>query len=102
MLDDPQRPWKSAAFSQYPRNSGKTGVGQLMGYAMRTERYRFVVWVARTDHSKIDAMELYDHNLDPQENTNIAKAPGNNELVDRLLTQWRKGWQGAKPAMAQR
>jgi arylsulfatase A-like enzyme len=102
VLDDPQRPWKSAAFSQYPRNSGKTGVGQLMGYAMRTERYRFVVWVARTDHSKIDAIELYDHNLDPQENTNIAKAPGNNELVDRLLTQWRKGWQGAKPAMAQR
>ena len=100
VLDDPKRPWKSAAFSQYPRNAGKSGDGQLMGYAMRTGRYRFVVWVARDDHAKIDAIELYDHNLDPQENTNIANVPGNNELVEKLLVQWRKGWQGAKPAVA--
>ena len=100
VLDDPNRPWKSAAFSQYPRSAGKSEIGQLMGYAMRTERYRFVVWVARDDHSKIDAIELYDHTLDPQENTNIAKTPGNNELVDKLLVQWRQGWQGAKPGIA--
>ena len=100
VLDDPNRPWKSAAFSQYPRSAGKSGIGQLMGYAMRTERYRFVVWVARDDHAKIDAIELYDHTLDPQENTNIAKMPGNNELVDKLLVQWRQGWQGAKPVVA--
>ena len=100
VLDDPNRPWKSAAFSQYPRSAGKSEIGQLMGYAMRTERYRFVVWVARDDHAKIDAIELYDHTLDPQENTNIAKTPGNNELVDKLLVQWRQGWQGAKPSVA--
>jgi len=100
VLDDPNRPWKSAAFSQYPRSAGKSEIGQLMGYAMRTERYRFVVWVARDDHSKIDAIELYDHTLDPQENTNIAKMPGNNELVDKLLVQWRQGWHGAKPGVA--
>ncbi len=100
VLDDPNRPWKSAAFSQYPRSAGKSEIGQLMGYAMRTERYRFVVWMARDDHSKIDAIELYDHTLDPQEATNIAKMPGNNELVDKLLVQWRKGWQGVKPGIA--
>ena len=100
VLDDPSRPWKSAAFSQYPRSAGKSEIGQLMGYAMRTERYRFVVWVARDDHAKVDAIELYDHTLDPQENTNIAKTPGNNELVDKLLAQWRQGWQGAKPGVA--
>ncbi len=100
LLDDPQRAWKSAAFSQYPRPSGKSGSGPLMGYAMRTERYRFVVWVARDDHTKIDAVELYDHHLDPQENTNIAQAPGNVELVEKLMAQWRKGWQGAKPGAA--
>ena len=100
VLDDPSRPWKSAAFSQYPRSAGKSEIGQLMGYAMRTERYRFVVWVARDDHAKVDAIELYDHTLDPQENTNIAKTSGNNELVDKLLAQWRQGWQGAKPGVA--
>ena len=97
LLDDPTRPWKSAAFSQYPRAAGKSGAGQLMGYSMRTERYRFTVWVNRTDHTKIDAIELYDHQLDPQENGNVAEAPGNAELVQKLMTQWSKGWQGAKP-----
>jgi arylsulfatase A-like enzyme len=97
LLDNPNRPWKSAAFSQYPRNAGKTGAGQLMGYSMRTERYRLTVWVNRDDHTKIDAIELYDHQIDPQENFNVAKAPANGELVEQLLAQWRKGWQGAKP-----
>jgi len=98
LLDDPKRPWKSAAFSQYPRNAGATGAGALMGYSMRTDRYRFTVWVGRNDHSKVDAVELYDHQNDPQENTNIAKAPANAALVERLMEQWRRGWQGALPA----
>ena len=89
VLDDPKRPWKPAAFSQYPRQ-------HLMGYSMRTDRYRFTVWVDRKDHSKIDSTELYDHQTDPQENTNIAKLPANADLVKRLMEQWRKGWQGAK------
>ena len=100
LLEDPNRPWKTAAFSQYPRNAGKTGAGQLMGYSMRTERYRLTVWVNRNDHTKIDAIELYDHQLDPQENFNVAKVPANGELVEQLMTQWRKGWQGAKPPVA--
>jgi iduronate 2-sulfatase len=90
LLDDPNRPWKTAAFSQYPRL-------HLMGYSMRTDRYRFTVWVGRKDHSKVDAIELYDHQTDPQENTNIAKLPANAELVKRLMKQWGQGWQGAKP-----
>ena len=100
LLDDPKRPWKTAAFSQYPRAAGKSGVGALMGYSMRTERYRFTVWVGRNDHTKVDAIELYDHQTDPQENTNIAKDPANAELVKKLMTQWEQGWQGAKPAGA--
>ena len=100
VLDDPQRAWKTAAFSQYPRNAGKTGAGALMGYTMRTDRYRFTVWVGRKDHVKIDAMELYDHEIDPQENYNMAKKPENAELVAKLLAQWKKGWQGAKSMVA--
>jgi len=91
LLDDPKRPWKTAAFSQYPRKQN----GGLMGYSMRTDRYRFTVWVSRTDRSKVDAIELYDHQTDPQENVNIANA--NPELVKELMAQWEKGWQGAKP-----
>jgi len=95
LLDDPKRPWKTAAFSQYPR---KVKGRQLMGYSMRTDRYRFTVWVDRNDHSQIDAKELYDHQTDPQENVNIANLPANAALVAGLMEQWKKGWQGAKPA----
>jgi arylsulfatase A-like enzyme len=102
VVENPTRPWKTAAFSQYPRNAGRSGTGALMGYSMRTERYRLTVWVDRGDHTKVDAIELYDHQLDPQENFNVAKAPANGELVEQLMAQWRKGWQGAKPVLAKR
>ena len=62
----------------------------LMGYSMRTDRYRFTVWVDRTDHSKVDATELYDHQTDPQENTNIANLPANAKLVQKLMAQWKQ------------
>ncbi|MEI8206523.1 MAG: sulfatase [Kiritimatiellales bacterium] len=93
LLDDPGRSWKTAAFSQYPRKEN----GGLMGYSMRTARYRFTVWVSDKDRSKVDATELYDHQIDPQENVNIAKDPANEELVKQLMEQWEKGWRGAKP-----
>lgn len=93
LLDDPQRPWKTAAFSQYPRPQQ----GGLMGYSMRTDRYRFTVWVNRNDHSKVDALELYDHKTDPQENQNLANRPDNAGLLEQLMAQWKQGWQGARP-----
>ncbi|MBL8174388.1 MAG: sulfatase [Bryobacterales bacterium] len=83
VLENPERKWKSAAFSQYPR-------GKVMGYSMRTDRHRLTVWVARDDHSKVEAVELYDHRADPQENTNIAAA--NAALVQTLMEKWRGGW----------
>jgi len=89
LLDNPERKWKSAAFSQYPR-------GKIMGYSMRTDRYRLTVWVAREDHSKVESVELYDHQTDPQENTNVAQSQP--ELVQTLMGQWKKGWRGAKPS----
>jgi arylsulfatase A-like enzyme len=92
VLRDPSKSVKTAAFSQYPRESGTT---KLMGYSMRTDRYRFTRWVGRADHSKVDAIELYDHQADPQENVNVASDPKNAELVARLTEQWLKGWRGA-------
>jgi arylsulfatase A-like enzyme len=97
LMDNPALPWKTAAFSQYPRKSDGQ---ELMGYTMRTDRYRLTVWVDRDDHTKVDATELYDHQTDPQENTNVAKEPANADLVKSLMEQWKAGWQGAKPPAA--
>ncbi len=94
LLDTPDLPWKSAAFSQYPRSAnGK----KVMGYSMRTDRYRFTRWEHRNDPEKVAAVEIYDHRTDPDENTNIAADPANAALVERLTKQYSKGWQGALP-----
>ncbi len=93
LLDDPDRPWKKAAFSQYPR--AIPGQGRGMGYSIRTDRYRFTEWsVPEKDFVEY---ELYDHEVDPQENTNIAGRPENAELVRELADLLHGGWQAALP-----
>lgn len=93
VLRDPSKSVKDAAFSQYPREDDGT---KVMGYSMRTDRYRFTRWVQRDDHTKVHAVELYDEQTDPQENMNIAADPKNADLVARLTAQWLKGWRGAQ------
>jgi len=68
----------------------------LMGYTMRTNRYRLVVW---RDHRDPDSepifVELYDHQNDPTETTNVAgKYP---KVVAGLLDQFDAGWKGSLP-----
>jgi arylsulfatase A-like enzyme len=89
LVRNPRAPWKKAAFSQYPR--GK----DVMGYAMRTERYRYVEW--RGADGKPFARELYDHATDPGENKNLASRPEHKALVARLGQQLAAGWRGALP-----
>ncbi|MDB4293496.1 sulfatase [Maribacter sp.] len=66
---------------------------ELMGYAMRTKRYRFVAWKDRTNpHAAPVDVELYDHQNDPTEAKNIADE--HPELVQRLTAQLQEGWKG--------
>ena len=66
---------------------------RLMGYSMRTENYRFIVWKDYTDpQAKPIFFELYDHQTDPTETINIAE--NNPDLVAKLLEQFNVGWQG--------
>jgi len=66
----------------------------LMGYAMRTDRYRLVVWKDRTQAEIVPVdIELYDHQSDPTETTNIAD--NEPELVAELMIQFNKGWKGS-------
>jgi arylsulfatase A-like enzyme len=89
LLDKPEREWKKAAFSQYPRRGG-------MGYSMKTKRYRFTQWFNGT--GELIATELYDHQVDPKENVNVAGAAENAALVASLAVQLKAGYKNAKPA----
>ncbi|WP_299312135.1 sulfatase [uncultured Aquimarina sp.] len=134
LLENPNAPWKGAAFSQFPspalREWGafplrpamrETYFGPLldeveerikiqqgdkwnrdlfentlMGYAMRTEQYRFVVWKDRANPEKEPVfIELFDHKIDPTETKNIAET--NPEIVKELMVQFNKGWKGNSP-----
>jgi arylsulfatase A-like enzyme len=87
LLNDARRTWKRAAFSQYPR-------GKTMGRSLRTDRHRFTEW---REGEKVVAVELYDHQRDPQENENVAARPENKALVAQLSAQLRVGWRAALP-----
>ncbi len=91
LLEDPGRAWKPAAFSQYPRKGGK-----VMGYTMRTDRWRYTEWQDRETGEAL-ARELYDHAADPQENVNAALDPGREAVVGELSARLRAGWQAARP-----
>lgn len=85
----PGRPWKRAAFSQYPRGAG------IMGYSMRTERHRYTEWIRKG--GALEAVELYDYQTDPQENANLAVQPEFAPLAARLGAMLHEGWRAARP-----
>ncbi|WP_435019746.1 sulfatase [Tundrisphaera sp. TA3] len=94
LLDDPARPWKAAAFSQYPRGGKPTG--PLMGYAVRTDRYRYVEWRKRGG-AEVVARELYDHRTDPDESENVADVAANKAIVADLAGRLAAGWRENAP-----
>ena len=100
----PDRKWKSGAFSQFHRAPRITpDKGRYMGTSLVTDRYHYVEW--RTwDHVKgvageLKAIELYDHQSDPQENVNVSDASENKAVIAKLAQQLKDGWKSAKPEM---
>lgn len=98
LLADPQQAWDKPALTQVFRGGqagkgkgkGKKGKdkakrgGGFAGYSLRTERWRYTEW----DEGRQGA-ELYDHENDPQEYTNLAKDPQHAETVKELSAKLR-------------
>ena len=82
LFEDPDRnDWKDAVFWQYPRGiMTKDNIPTKMGYSIRTKGYRYTEWVNikflggleyEPDwENPADHEELYDLEIDPQENFN--------------------------------
>ena len=86
VIEEPTRPWKTAAFSRLSRS----GTG---GRSMRTAQYRYTEWGGNGRRGR----ELYDYDADPDETVNIVDLPENAALVAHLSEQLHAGWQGALP-----
>ncbi|MCB1276747.1 sulfatase [Prosthecobacter sp.] len=81
-LDNPDAPMQKPAISQYPKSSKDHG-GSLMGYSVRTERWRCTFWRKRNG-ADIGFVELYDENNDPNETVNLADKPEHAQLIASL------------------
>lgn len=86
LLQDPTLPHKPAAISQFPRKH----LGRdYMGYALRTESYRYIEWLD-AETGEIFAQELYDHRVDPDENNNLAANPTNQGTTTDIAQPTRE------------
>jgi iduronate 2-sulfatase len=102
LLGHPPRKWKSAVFSQYHRRPNVSPDGKrYMGYSMVTLRHHYVEWRSWDDDRKLAgdlaAVELYDNQVDPDENVNIAGFSENAGTLAALANQLRAGWRAARP-----
>jgi iduronate 2-sulfatase len=93
MLKDPAVEGRGWALTQVSRNARvgtkEAGKGvrepkRFFGYTLRTPRWRYTEW----DEGR-QGRELYDHDADPRELTNLAEKPEHAEVVSELSEKIR-------------
>jgi iduronate 2-sulfatase len=103
MLKDPSVQGRGWALTQVTRGGGAMratitpDVGsagrRFFGYSLRTPRWRYTEW----DEGR-QGRELYDHENDPKELTNLANRPEHAATVAQLSAQLREAVKGTFPA----
>ena len=81
LLKDPSATGRGWAITQVSRGGGAK---QFFGYSLRTPRWRYTEW-----DEGAKGRELYDHDADPREITNMANDPAHAKTVDDLSHQLR-------------
>lgn len=102
MLKDPKTVGRGWALTQVMRGGGParasvtTNVGsdgpRFFGYTLRTPRWRYTEW----DEGK-KGRELYDHDADPKELTNLAENPAHAKTIEELSKQLRSATKDTFP-----
>lgn len=94
MLKDPAAKGRGWALTQVVRGGNIKRFGaspaigdsdkRFFGYSLRTPRWRYTEW----DEGK-QGRELYDHDVDPKELTNLADVPAHAKIIEELSAQLR-------------
>ncbi len=100
MLKDPNVTGRGWAITQVTRGGAGAGAAQnskandkrFFGYSLRTARWRYTEW----DEGK-QGRELYDHDADPFEQTNLASKVEHAKTVDELSEQVRSAAKSTFP-----
>ncbi|WP_405415506.1 sulfatase [Maribacter sp. Asnod1-A12] len=102
LIKEPQRSWKSAAFSQFHRRPKVSADGKrYMGYSINTKEYHYIEWYTwdpkTGTRGELTGKELYDRKNDPNETVNIITKTKLIEVKATLSKQLEAGWRKAKP-----
>jgi uncharacterized sulfatase len=84
LLDRPESSFKKAAFTQLKYN-------EITGRSVRTDRYRYIRW-----EGSGGGEELYDHDRDPGEFTNLAAVPAAGGALRQHRAILDRGWRAAR------
>ena len=87
MLADPSLPGRGWALTQVTRGA------KLTGYTLRTPRWRYTEW----GEAGAQGRELYDHENDPREHSNLADDPTQATTLEQLSAQLRDAIKGTFP-----
>ncbi|VGO23156.1 sulfatase [Pontiella sulfatireligans] len=88
LFKDPSKPWKKAAFSQYPRGGG-------MGHTIRSGKWRYTEW--KNSKGKVTARELYDHSESDIATVNLADHPEYKNVAKKMAAILKAGPESALP-----
>jgi iduronate 2-sulfatase len=98
-LADPGQTGRGWAVTQVERpgrkrraGEGEEAAGPFYGYSLRTPRWRYTEW-----NEGRHGRELYDHDADPRELTNLADDPGHAADLEALSRQLRGAVAGTFP-----
>jgi iduronate 2-sulfatase len=92
MLKDPSQPGRGWAITQVTRGGIKK-TQRTFGYSLRTDRWRYTEW----DQGEM-GVELYDHETDPRELTNLADRPEWGGTRQQLALQLKAAVQTTMPS----
>jgi iduronate 2-sulfatase len=93
MLKDPSHTGRGWALTQVRRGDAQQ---RFCGYSLRTPRWRYTEWDEGTK-----GRELYDHEADPRELTNLAARADHARTVAELADQLRGAVRDTFPASGQ-
>lgn len=80
IMKNPDAEWQNEIFAWW-RN----------GLTIRTPQYQYTEWMNEKTMER-QARMLYDHNIDPDENVNVAETPEYIQLADSLSVRMRQWW----------
>jgi iduronate 2-sulfatase len=86
IIQNPLAEVNKVAISQYPRGQslGYDQKSELMGYSIRTNRYRFTRWQKYENPDEVVALELYDHSALKTAEVNLATLQQYEDTVAQL------------------